>query len=76
MSDENVIIVAFGQGYKLFGFLQDLNSKKYNYRTLLFGMFKKPTILAKFRYQDITQWELMHKEHSFARHILKLFFKP
>jgi hypothetical protein len=76
MSDENVIIVALGKGYKLFGFFQDLNGEKCNYRTLFFGMLKKPAILAKFRYQDIAQWELMHKEHSFVRHIPNLFFKP
>jgi hypothetical protein len=47
MSDENAIIVALGHGYKPLGFFQDLNSEKCNYRTLFFGMLKKPPILAK-----------------------------
>jgi hypothetical protein len=38
-------------------------------------MPRKPSILAKFWYQDITQWELMHKEYHFPRHIPNLFFK-
>jgi hypothetical protein len=38
-------------------------------------MFQKPSILAKFQYQNIAQWELMHKGHRFVRHIPNLFFK-
>jgi hypothetical protein len=50
MNDENVIIVALGQGHKPLGFFQDLNGENCNYRTLFSGMLKKSPILAKFQY--------------------------
>jgi hypothetical protein len=63
MSDENVITVTLSQDYKPLGLFQDPNNKECNYFILFFGMIKKPSILAKFRYQDIAQWELMHKKN-------------
>jgi hypothetical protein len=56
-------------------FFQNQNSEECNYPTSLFGTPRKPSILAKFQYQDIAQWELMHKDHWFARRIPNLFFK-
>ncbi len=75
MSDENVIIVALSQDHKALELFQDPNNEECNYPTLFFGILRKPSILAKFQYQDITQWELMHKEHRFPKHIPNLFFK-
>ncbi len=75
MNDENFIIVILSQDYKPIGLFQDQNNKECNYSTLFFGMFRKPSILAKFRYQDIAQLELMHKDQRFVRHIPNLFLK-
>jgi hypothetical protein len=76
INDENIIItMALGQDYKPLRLFQDQSNKECNYFTLFFGMSQKPSILAKFQYQDIVQWELMHKDHQFAKHIQNLFFK-
>jgi hypothetical protein len=75
MNDENVITMALGHDHKPFELFQDPNSEECNYPTLFFKMLKKPSILAKFRYQNIIPWELVHKEHCFPLHIPNLFFK-
>jgi hypothetical protein len=54
MSDESVITLTFSQDYKPLGLFQDPNSKECNHPILFFGMPRKPSILAKFQYQDIT----------------------
>jgi hypothetical protein len=74
MNDENVITMGPSQDYKSLRPFKDPNNKECNYPTLFFGMLKKPSILARFQYQDIAQWELMHNEHHFATHIPDLFF--
>jgi len=53
MNDENIIIVAPSEDYKPIRLFQDQNNKECNYSTLFFGMFRKPSILAKYWYQDI-----------------------
>jgi hypothetical protein len=67
--------MALSQDYKPLGLFQDQNSEECNYPTLFFWMSQKPSILTKFRYQDISQWELMHKDQRFVKHILNFFFK-
>jgi hypothetical protein len=74
INDENIIIIGPHQDYKPYGLFQDPNNKECNYPTLFLRMFRKPSILAKIRYQYIAQWGLMHKEHCFARHIPNIFF--
>jgi hypothetical protein len=76
MNDENIITMAPSQDYKPLGLFQDQNSKKCKYPTLFFGVSQKPSILAKILYQDIAQWELMHKDHRFVRHIPNIFLSP
>jgi hypothetical protein len=74
MNDENIIIVAPSQDNNPLGLFQDQNSEECNYPTLFFGIFQKPSILAKFWYQYIAQWELMHKDHQFSRCAPNLIF--
>jgi hypothetical protein len=71
----NQIIVTLNQDHKPPELFQDPNNEKCNYPTLFFGIFRKSSILAKFRYQNITQSELMHKEHCFPKQIPNLSFK-
>jgi hypothetical protein len=70
-----ILFVALSQNYKPVGFFQNQNNEKCNYPTLFFGMSQKPSILTKYQYQDIVQWELMHQYHLFASHIPNLFLK-
>jgi hypothetical protein len=71
---ENVVTMALGQYFKPLKLFQDPHCEELNFPTLFFGQPRSNQGI-KMSYQMITQWELLHKNHNFATHILNLFFK-
>jgi hypothetical protein len=62
MNDENIIIVAPSQDYNPLGLFQDQNNEDCNYPTLFLECLENLQFWP-IPYQDIAQWELMHKDH-------------
>jgi hypothetical protein len=73
--DDEILTIAPSQDYKPFGLFQDQHGEKLSYPTLFFGNHCVQCIPSHYTYQEITKWELMHKDHKCARYIPNLFFK-
>jgi len=73
--DDEILSITPSQDYKPLGLFHDQHGEEFNYPTLFFGNHHVQCIPSHYTYQEITKWELMHKDHKFARHIPNLFFK-
>jgi hypothetical protein len=73
--DYEIFTIAPSQDYKPFGLFQYQHGEELNCPTLFFGNHRAQCIPSHYTYQEITKWELLHKDHKFARHVPNLFFK-
>jgi hypothetical protein len=73
---ENVIYsIAPSQNFHPLGYFKDNHLEELNFPTLFYGHPQSLTISKKLSYQQIAQWELLHKSTKFSINISNLFFK-
>jgi hypothetical protein len=73
--ENTVYSVAPGQDYHPLGLFKDKNSEELNFPTLFYGQPRNPATYENLTYQQIAQWELLHKSSDFSTNIPNLFFK-
>ncbi len=73
---ENIIYsIAPSQDFHPLGLFRDNHLEELNFPTLFYGHPQSLTISKKLSYQQITQWELLHKSTYFSINISNLFLK-
>jgi hypothetical protein len=63
---------APNQNFRPLGLFKNKHSKELNFPTLLYGQLLQ--FFEGFSYQQIAQWELLHKSGDFSTNISNLFF--
>lgn len=62
-------------GYVPLGIFQDKYLEEMSFPSLCYGNKCPNDKLKNFTYQQICQWEVLHKNHAFAYHPTNLFYK-
>jgi hypothetical protein len=67
-----VYSITPNQNFHPFSLFKNIHSEELNFPTLLYG--QPWQIFKGFSYQQIAQWELLHKSRDFSTDISNLFF--
>ena len=73
--DTSIIQIAPSEGFHPLGIFHDKFSEELNFPTLFYGYSQPTDVLDHFSYQNISQWELLHRSNDFSTHITNIFFK-
>ena len=72
---DKMLAVAPSENYHLIGIFKNKYSEELNFPTLFYKYPQNQKIYDNFSYHDVVKWELLYKNHDFARNIQNIFFK-
>ena len=67
--------IALGEGYLPLGIFEDKYYEEMSFPTRVYEENIIDDTVYNFSYQNIIQWEILHKDHDFAYHATNIFIK-